>query len=172
MKQVNDPEALPIAAFGTRDILKDNYLERYAGAKLGLYGNTMQEAVYFGYFVDANHQPLDASKSGYELHFDNGQLPPAKAFWSLTMYDGKTQFLVANPLKRYLLNSTTLKNYRYGPDGSLTLYVSHSNPGPAKQPNWLPAPDGTFYTVLRLYLPDESVLNGSWKRPQLQAAAE
>jgi hypothetical protein len=168
MKEVNDPQALPLVAFGTRDLLKGDYLHRYAGAKLGLYGNTLEEAVYFGYFVDANHQPLDASKSSYELHFDKGRLPPARAFWSLTMYDGKSQFLVTNPLKRYLLNSTTLKSYKYGPDGSLTLYVSHDNPGVAKQPNWLPAPDGVFYAVLRIYLPDETVINGTWKRPQMQ----
>ncbi len=168
MKELNDPQALPLVAFGTRDLLKGDYLHRYAGAKLGLYGNTMQEAVYFGYFVDANHQPLDASKQSYELYFDKGQLPPNKAFWSLTMYDGKTQFLVANPLKRYLLNSTTLESYKYGPDGSLTLYISHDNPAAAKQSNWLPAPDGLFYAVLRVYLPDDAVINGSWKRPQMQ----
>jgi hypothetical protein len=172
MKEVNDPQAAPLTAFGTRDLLKGNYLYRYAGAKLGLYGNTIQEAVYFGYFVDTNHQPLDASKSNYELHFDKGQLPPNKAFWSLTMYDGKTQFLVANPLKRYLLNSTTLKRYKYGPDGSLTLYVSHDNLGSAKQANWLPAPDGPFYAILRVYMPDDAVISGSWKRPQLQSMAK
>ena len=82
-------------------------------------------------------------------------------------YDGKTQLLVANPLKRYLLNSTTLKSYKYGPDGSLTFYISHTNPGPAKQPNWLPAPDGAFYTVLRVYLPGDTVVDGTWKRPQM-----
>jgi len=84
------------------------------------------------------------------------------------MYDAKTQHLVANPLQRYLLNSTTLKSYVYGPDGSLSLYVSHRNPGAAKQPNWLPAPDGPFYAVLRVYLPGDAVINGSWKRPQMQ----
>ena len=111
---------------------QDNYLYRYVGAKLGLYGNSKQDAIYFGFFVDANHQPLDASKSDYELHFAKGDLPPNKAFWSMTMYDGKTQLLVANPLKRYLLNSTTLESYKYGADGSLTLYASHDNPGPGK----------------------------------------
>ncbi len=168
MKKVNADQVQSSDFFGARDFLKDNYLYRYVGAKIGLYGNTGADAIYFGFFVDANHQPLDASKSSYELHFAKGDLPPNKAFWSLTMYDGKTQFLVANPLKRYLLNSTTLKSYKYGPDGSLTLYISHDNPGPAKQSNWLPAPDGPFYCVFRVYLPGEAVLNGTWKKPLMQ----
>jgi hypothetical protein len=168
MKKINTDEVSSGDMFGTRAFLKDNYLYRYAGAKLGLYGNSKQDALYFGYFADANHQPLDASKSNYELHFAKGDLPPNKAFWSLTMYDGKDQLLVANPLKRYLLNSTTLKSYKYGPDGSLTLYLSHDNPGPAKQANWLPAPDGPFYSVLRVYLPGDPVVDGTWKKPQMQ----
>jgi hypothetical protein len=168
MKKINTDQISSGDMFGTRDFLKDNYLYRYAGAKLGLYGNSKQDAIYFGYFVDANHQPLDASKSSYELHFAKGDLPPTKAFWSLTMYDGKTQLLVANPLKRYLLNSTTLKSYKYGSDGSLTLYISNTNPGPAKQPNWLPAPNGPFYAVFRVYLPGDTVLDGTWKKPPMQ----
>ena len=170
MKKINTDQISSGEMFGTRDFLKDNYLYRYAGAKLGLYGNSKQDALYFGYFVDANHQPLDASKASYELHFAKGDLPPTKAFWSLTMYDGKTQLLVANPLKRYLLNSTMLKSYKYGSDGSLTLYVSHENPGPAKQANWLPAPDGPFYGIFRVYMPGDSVVNGTWKKPQMQPA--
>jgi hypothetical protein len=168
MKKINADLVSSGEMFGTRDFLKDNYLYRYTGAKLGLYGNSKQDALYFAYFVDANHQPLDASKSNYEVHFSKDGLPPTKAFWSLTMYDGKTQLLVANPLKRYLLNSTTLKSYKYGPDGSLTLYISHANPEPAKQSNWLPAPDGPFYSVLRVYLPGDAVVNGSWNKPQMQ----
>jgi hypothetical protein len=171
MKKVNAFEVSSGDFFGTRDYLNGNYLYRYAGAKLGLYGNSKQEALYFGYFVDADHKPLNASKSDYELHFSKDQIPQTKAFWSLTMYDGKTQFLVENPLKRYLLNSTMLKSYKYGSDGSLTLYISDKNPGPAKQSNWLPAPDGSFYTVLRVYLPGESLLNGTWKQPQMQSVA-
>jgi hypothetical protein len=168
MKKINAETVSSGDMFGTRDFLNGNYLYRYIGAKLGLYGNSKQDALYLAYFVDANHQPLDASKSSYELHFAKGDLPPTKAFWSLTMYDGNTQLLVANPLKRYLLNSTTLKSYKYGTDGSLTMYVSHSDPGPAKVANWLPAPEGPFYVIFRVYLPDETVLDGSWKKPQMQ----
>lgn len=168
MKKINAETISSGDMFGTREFLNGNYLYRYIGAKLGLYGNSKQDALYLAYFVDANHQPLDASKSSYELHFAKGDLPPTKAFWSLTMYDGKTQLLVANPLKRYLLNSTTLKSYKYGTDGSLTMYVSHSDPGPAKQANWLPAPEGPFYVIFRVYLPGETVLDGTWKKPQMQ----
>jgi hypothetical protein len=168
MKKVNADEISSGDMFGTRNFLKDNYLYRYVGAKLGLYGNSKQDALYFGYFIDANHQPLDASKSSYELRFAKDALPPTKAFWSLTMYDGKTQLLVANPLKRYPLNSTTLKSYRYAPDGSLTLSMSHADPGPDRQSNWLPAPDGPFYCIFRVYMPGDTVINGTWKKPQMQ----
>ncbi len=168
MKQVNADEVSSSDFFGTRAFLKGNYLYRYAGAKLGLYGNSGAEAIYLAYFVDANHQPLDASKTAYTMMFPKGGLPPAKAFWSLTMYDGKTQFLVANPLKRYLLNSTMLKSFKYGSDGSLTLYLQKDSPGTAKEPNWLPAPDGPFYAILRIYMPAPEVVNGTWKKPQMQ----
>jgi hypothetical protein len=168
MKQINTDQVSSSDMFGTRAFLKGNYLYRYAGAKLGLYGNSGDEAIYIAYFVDANHQPVDASKNNYELQFPKGQLPPAHAFWSLTMYDGKTQLLVANPLKRYLLNSTMLKTFKYGPDGSLTFYVQKTSPGPAKNANWLPAPDGPFYAILRIYMPAPEVLNGTWKKPLLQ----
>jgi hypothetical protein len=170
MKRINTDEVSSSDMFGTREFLKGNYLYRYAGAKLGLYGNSGDEAIYLAYFVDADHQPLDASKSGYTLQFPKGQLPPANAFWSLTMYDGKSQFLVANPLKRYLLNSAMVKSFKYGTDGSLTIYVQKGSPGAAKGSNWLPAPDGPFYAILRVYMPAPEVVNGTWKKPQMQAA--
>jgi hypothetical protein len=167
-KRINAGEVISSDLFGTREFLKNNYLYRFVGAKLGLYGNSGDEAIYSPYFVDANHQPLDAARTRYTLLFPKDQLPPAKAFWSLTMYDGKTQFLVANPLKRYLLNSTMLKSFKYGSDGSLTLYIQKDSPDVAEQSNWLPAPDGPFYAMLRLYMPAIEVQNGTWKNPPME----
>jgi hypothetical protein len=168
MKKINSDQIMSSAFFGTRDYLKNNYLYRYLGAKLGLYGNTAADAVYYGYFVDSDHHPLDASKNNYTLTFEKGGIPENRAFWSLTMYDGPTQLLVANALKRYLLNSTTLKSYKYGPDGSLTFYIQKDSPGKDKESNWLPAPDGPFYAIYRVYMPGEAVLNGTWKKPLMQ----
>ncbi len=168
IKKVNADQISSSDFFGTRDFLKNNYVYRFAGAKLGLYGNSGADAIYFGYFADADHHPLDASKNNYTLLFEKGAIPEYHAFWSLTMYDGKTQLLVANPLKRYLLNSTTLKSYKYGPDGSLTFYIQKDSPGKDKESNWLPAPDGPFYAIYRVYMPGEAVINGTWKKPQMQ----
>jgi hypothetical protein len=154
--------------FGTRDHLNGNYLYRYAGANMGIFGNSAEEANYIGYFVDKNAQPVDASKHDYyTLHFDKGALPPADAFWSLTMYDGKNKLLVANPLNRYLINSRMLPDLKLDADGGLTLYVQHEAPAKDLQSNWLPAPKGPFYGILRLYLPKPEVTSGEWKMPLL-----
>ncbi|MCF5705306.1 DUF1254 domain-containing protein [Pseudomonas syringae] len=153
--------------FGTRDRLKGNYLYRYAGANMGIFGNSAEEASYFSYFVDRDGQPADASKRDYTVRFDKGALPPADAFWSLTMYDAKTKLLVSNPFNRYLINSPMLPGMKLDADGGLTLYVQHNNPGKDKQANWLPAPNGPFYGILRLYLPKPAVASGEWKMPPL-----
>ncbi len=168
MKRANAGDVTSGDLFGTREYLKNNYLYRFAGAKLGLYGLSREEALYPPYFVDAQGEKLDGTKHAYLLHFEKGQLPPAGAFWSFTMYDGATQFLVANPLNRYLLNSTMLDSFQYSSDGSLTFYVQKDSPGVDQEANWLPAPDGPFYCIMRLYMPKPEVLNGTWKQPLLQ----
>jgi hypothetical protein len=153
--------------FGTRDHLNNNYLYRYAGANMGIFGNSADEAAYVGYFVDDKGTPVDGAKHSYTLHFAKDKLPPANAFWSLTMYDGKSKLLVENPLKRYLINSRMLPDLKRDADGGLTLYVQSASPGKEKESNWLPAPSGPFYGVLRIYLPRPEVASGIWKLPLL-----
>ena len=48
-------------------------------------------------------------------------------------------------------------------DGSLTLYIQKDSPGKDKESNWLPAPDGPIYIVMRLYWPKNEALTGAWK---------
>jgi hypothetical protein len=64
-----------------------------------------------------------------------------------------------------------LKSFKFGADGSLTLYIQKDSPGAAEQSNWLPAPDGPFYAILRIYMPAIAVQNGTWKQPALQPTA-
>ncbi|MGY3694728.1 hypothetical protein ACVIGA_004808 [Bradyrhizobium sp. USDA 3240] len=154
-----------------------DWLKRAAAAKAGIYGNDPAEATYPLTRVDSDNQTLDGSKHNYTLTFPPGQQPPVNAFWSLTMYDGKTQFLIENPINRYLINSPMLPNMKTNSDGSLTLYIQNKSPGTDKEANWLPAPNDTIYLVMRLYWPRTeapSILppgEGTWQPPGIKRVA-
>jgi hypothetical protein len=147
-----------------------DWLKRAAAAKAGIYGNDPEEATYPFTRIDSEGQPLDGSKHNYTLTFSAGQLPPVNAFWSLTMYDGKTQFLIENPISRYLINSPMLPNMKTNADGSLTLYIQNKSPGADKESNWLPAPNDTIYLVLRLYWPKTTPPDPATRRRNVAAA--
>jgi hypothetical protein len=110
---------------------------------------------------------INASKNNYTLRFNKGELPPAKAFWSLAMYDEQTQIVIHNPLNRYLLNSTMMNQFVKEEDGSIVFHIQKDSPGKEKEANWLPAPDGPLYIVLRLYGPEPDALEGKWTSPTL-----
>lgn len=164
---INKGEVTSGDAFGTREYLKNNYLYRLAAAVIGIYGLSKEEAIYPTYFVDGDGQKLDGANR-YTLRFAKGQLPPVTSFWSLTMYDQPASLLVANPINRYLLNSTMLSQFKMDDDGSLTLYVQNESPGKDKETNWLPSPKGPFWVVLRLYWPNAEVLEGKWIAPPIK----
>jgi hypothetical protein len=152
--------------FGTREHLQNNYLHRMAGAVLGIWGNSEEEAIYPSYYVDAEGQKLDGAHD-YTLHFAPGLLPPVNSFWSLTMYELPASLLVENPIDRYIINSPMLEDLVRDADGGITLYVQHDSPGKDKEPNWLPAPKGPFSIIMRLYWPKAEALDGTWKLPPL-----
>jgi hypothetical protein len=168
-KQVDAKQLTAGDVFGTREYLKNNYLYRMAAAVLGIYGNSKQEAMYPAYTVDAEGQALDGAHR-YSVRFAPGQLPPVNAFWSLTMYELPSSLLVANPLNRYLLNSPMLPDFNRDSDGGITLYVQNASPGPDKEANWLPAPNGHFAVFMRLYWPKDEALDGRWKQPPMVRA--
>jgi hypothetical protein len=159
------------AFFGDSTFFNGDWLKRAAGAKAGIYGNDAAEATYPLTRVDSDGQTLDGSKHSYTLTFPPGQQPPVNAFWSLTMYDGKTQLLIENPINRYLINSPMLPAMKTNADGSLTLYIQNKSPGADKEANWLPAPNGPIYLVMRLYWPKTAppsilpVGEGTWSPP-------
>ncbi|MBY2923815.1 DUF1254 domain-containing protein [Rhizobium leguminosarum] len=167
----------PINGWNVSSLLGDeafyngDWLLRSGAAKAGLYGNDAAEAMYPFTRTDASGEPLDGSKHKYTITFPPGRLPPVHSFWSVTMYDGKSQLLVKNPINRYLVNSPMLPGMKKDADGSLTLHIQKDSPGADKEANWLPAPDGTIYLVMRLYWPKTeapSILpagKGTWQPP-------
>ncbi len=145
-----------------------NYIQRALVTAIGLGANRPQDAVY------PTSEGPDAIKSytgekKYVMHFEKGQLPPAKGFWSLTMYDAG-YFFVKNPLNRYSISAR--QDLKPNADGSVDLYIQHESPGKDKESNWLPAPKDKFILMLRLYWPQEtppSIIDGSWKIPPVKA---
>jgi hypothetical protein len=158
-------------AFGTREFLNGDTLARFSGAVLGIYGNSKDEAIYPVYFVDSAKKPLSGANA-YELRFAPGDLPPVNAFWSLTLYELPSSLLSANPLNRYLINSAMLPGLKRDDDGGVTLAIQHADPGAGEQANWLPAPTGPFFVVMRLYWPKADALDGRWKAPPLVQASD
>ena len=153
--------------FGTREFLRGRSFDRAVGATYGIYGNAKEEAIYLGYSADAAGQSLDGSGAGYTLHFAADEFPRS-CLLVVTVYDAKTQLLVANPIDRYLINSPMLPELTKDADGGVTFYLQYDAPAADQKANWLPVPDGPFFAVLRMYWPADEALSGAWQAPALQ----
>jgi hypothetical protein len=146
-----------------------DYLDRALITAIGLGANRPQDAVYPTSEDDAAGKPYSGSNK-YVMHFEKGQMPPVDGFWSLTMYDAK-YFFVANPLNRYTLSARN--KLKKNADGSVDLLLQHESPSKASEANWLPAPEGKFILMLRMYWPKEnppSLLDGTWTIPGVKQA--
>jgi len=144
-----------------------DYLMRALVTAIGLGANRPQDAVYPTSLKPADGDAYDGAHT-YVMHFPKGQLPPARGFWSLTMYDAE-YFFVPNVLNRYSISPR--QGLKSNPDGSVDLYIQKDSPGAAKEANWLPAPPSKFVLMLRMYWPSEkspSILNGSWAIPAVK----
>jgi hypothetical protein len=141
-----------------------NYMLRASVADWGLGANLDADAMY-----PTIAAPLDGTKN-YVMHFAKGMLPPAKAFWSLTLYNS-SRFFYDNPLNKYTVSPRD--SLKSNADGSVDIYIQHPSPGASKQANWLPAPDANFYLMLRVYWPKSeapSIVDGTWEPPAVTAA--
>ena len=103
----------PAGVYGT------DYIQRALITRYGLGANIEADAVYPTANVDSTGQPLNGANK-YLIRFPKGQMPPARGFWSLTMYDAQ-YFFVANPLNRYTLSQRNA--LKPGPDGTVELLV-------------------------------------------------
>lgn len=145
------------------------YLQRAFVTAIGLGANRPEDAVYPTSVTDATGKKYSGANK-YVVHFDKGQAPPVKAFWSITMYDA-AYFFVDNPLNKYTVSPRN--DLKYNADGSLDLFIQNESPGKDKEANWLPAPKGEFVLMLRMYWPEvrsPSIIDGSWKIPPVTLA--
>jgi hypothetical protein len=142
---------------------RESYAHRAGAARGGLWGNHGYEAVYETVYVDDRGEQLNGDRR-YVLHLD--KTPPVGAFWSLTMYDTPNYYLVDNPIDRYSIGDRT-PGLAYNDDGSLDIRIQNGPPG-SEEANWLPAPEGDFRPVMRMYQPGEEVLNGAYELPAIQ----
>jgi len=148
----------PVGTYGT------DYLKRATIAMMGLGANLVEDAIYPYAATLSDGQPFDSARQ-YKVHFDKDGIPPARAFWSLTMYNDR-QLFAANPIDRYAIGDRD--KLQFNPDGSLDLWVQRDSPGPDKESNWLPAPQqGAFTINLRLYWPKPAALDGRWEPPEI-----
>ena len=148
----------------TGEYFGKDYTLRAGWAKRAIYVNSPSEAYYPSISVDENGVQLNGANS-YSITFPANNLPPAKYFWSLTMYHNDTKLMVDNDMKRYSIGDRT-KGLTYNNDGSLTLYFSNKEPKEGKS-NWLPSPEGDFYMLMRLYGPSKKVLDNQWTPPAI-----
>jgi hypothetical protein len=141
-----------------------NYMVRAGIARFAIGANPPEDAIYLNSSADGAGQLLSGAKR-YCMHFDKAGLPPVRAFWSLTAYD-KDGYFIANPIHRYAIGDRD--PLKFNPDGSLDIYFQNENPGPEKEANWLPSGNGPFNLTIRLYWPEEAILNGAWHPPALE----
>jgi len=146
-----------------------NYTLRAAIAYRGLGANLVEDAFYASASTSSDGAKFSSDKK-YIIHFNKNEIPPVNGFWSLSMYNDKILF-AANPINRYNLGSLSDPPLINNTDGSIDIYIQRDSPDSAKMPNWLPAPaSGGFSLTLRLYWPQEPVLNKSWIPPAVQLA--
>ena len=143
-----------------------DYNIRAVVAMVGLGANLPEDALYPNTSLDMQGQALHG-KHRYQLHFDAAQLPPVKAFWSITAY-GADEFLIANELKRFALGDRD--KLVYNADGSLDIWIQATRPTDAAQAaNWLPVKaDAPFLLNARLYWPKPEALQGTWQMPAVK----
>ncbi|HRH86891.1 MAG TPA: DUF1254 domain-containing protein [Rubrivivax sp.] len=160
-KQVNGWK-YPPQAMGRAGLAYDFLLRASLQCLGGIISNDTAEAIYMNTFTDAAGATLSGAHT-YKIRFAPGGAPPVGAFWSITMYGLDNNF-VANPINRYKLGSLPKGSIATDPDGGMTITVSHQQPA-AGAANWLPAPQGDFYLVLRTYMPEGKLLDQSWAPP-------
>ena len=129
---------------------------------VGPIGVPMREAMYPP-VVSFDGKPLNA-QNDYVISMTQDELPPARAFWSLTLYDTENGFFIPNDYKKYSVGENA--GMKLNADGGIKVYVSAVKPDGVPLENWLPInrKDQGIDIILRIYAPDLEKMK-TWKAP-------
>ena len=162
-REVNGWQLPPVSD----EFFGNDYMLRAVIGWQSVFQNTPAEAYYPALFNDADGVPLDGAEGRYVLRFEGDNLPPVDAFWSITLYDLENRLMVENEIKRYSIGDRT-PGLVYDEDGSLEIMIQAEDPGGDASANWLPAPSAPFYLLMRAYLPQQAMLDGSYALPPVR----
>ncbi len=132
---------------------------------LGPIGLPAAEAIYPP-ISTVDGQPMNA-KNDYVIRMSKEEMPPAKAFWSMTLYDSQNGFFIPNDRKKYSVGENG--GMKLNDDGGIEVYVAAEQPEGVPAENWLPITrkDENIDVILRLYVPDLEKYK-TWKAPKAE----
>jgi hypothetical protein len=131
----------------------------------GPIGLPAHQAVYPG-IAAADGKPLNAQHD-YVIRMSQDELPPAKAFWSVTLYDAKGGFFIPNEQKKYSVGENA--GFKLDEDGGIEIYIAAEKPEGVPEENWLPINRGDeiLDLVMRIYAPDLEKMK-TWTPPKAE----
>ena len=130
---------------------------------VGPIGQPAKEALYPAVVTD-DGMPMNALND-YVLRMTKEELPPARAFWSFTLYDTKNGFFIPNEHKKYSVGENG--GMKLNADGGIAIYIAAKKPEGVPEENWLPInrEDLGINVILRIYAPDLEKMK-TWQPPK------
>ena len=115
-------------------------------------------SAYLGAYYDSDGNAL---MGGNNYVLNVGPKPPAKLFWSITVYDIENRLIIRNEQKVSGRGSRT-KGVETNADGSVDMYFGPQAPK-GKEGNWIQTNKGqSFFVYLRLYGPEQAYFDQSF----------
>jgi len=132
---------------------------------IGPIGQPASEARYPP-IVTADGKPMNAQHD-YVIRMSKKDLPPAKAFWSVTLYDTQNGFFIPNDRKKYSVGENA--GMKLNKDGGIDIYIAAKQPKGVPPENWLPInrKDEGIGAILRIYVPDMERMK-TWTVPKAE----
>lgn len=144
---------------------QQDHLLRAVVAKDQIGITLTQEAIYPIARVDKQGEAL-RGENHYRIVIPANEQPPVDGFWSITLYDDDG-FMVKNPINRYSIGDRT-SQLRRNEQGDVIIALQATRPAD-NNVNWLPTPEqGPFYLMMRLYIPQQGIIDKTWQPPGLQ----